>query len=282
MCNNWVRPSDTLIFTPKFYSIDSQSHSKKKKNTIVKRRIESATKKAKKLEYWALIFGSTDFFPPFQCLLDGIMFGTFSSPCETKEKHIRCIVMMLFFLTLVLVFFLHPSEKKSIKVFRMRGKCIHTEKMFLLRSIFDVSGPSASEFLIFFSLWLFYLHPVLFWSICTHIQRARERTDRKNVSRHERIGWRWRSRMKFRELPKLTDYHSPPWFHSNPSHLGNPILMFHYNTHNIDTISYDACSSDHFDHFLSLFPIKILFFSSPFFSWFFFFLLQCHITLLWE
>jgi hypothetical protein len=179
---------------------------------------------------------------------------------------------------------LHPSEEKSIKVFRMRGKCIHTEKMFLLRSIFDVSGPSASEFLIFFVAFDSFIFIPFFSVPCTrtHIQRARWERKKKFTSRHERIGWlvtfeenenfTWTSPKKKRQT-QLTDYHSPPWFHSNPSHLGNPILVFHYNMHNIDTISYDACSSDHFDHFLSLYSIKILFFR--FFFWFFSLMSRC-------
>lgn len=98
---------------------------------------------------------------------------------------------------------------------------------------------------------------------------AHPESERKNTQKNHRdtreLGGgdvRKENEIFFRNLPKnlqLTDYHSPPWFHSNPSHLGNPVLVFRYNMHNIDTISYDACSSDHFDHFLSLYSIKILF-----------------------
>lgn len=159
---------------------------------------------------------------------------------KAKEKHIRCIVMMLFFLLWVLVFFLRPSEEKSIKVFRMRGKCIYTEKMFLLRSIFDVSGPSASEFLIFLSFCLFF--PVTssrsFLVQHTHA-RSRER-EKFHATRENWVAVTSSSENGKEKKIELTDYHSPPWSHSNPSHLGNPILVFDYNMHNIDTISYDA------------------------------------------
>lgn len=96
-----------------------------------------------------------------------------------ERKHIRCIlcIMMLFF-SLALVCLLLASQwgKINKSVPHESKMYIHTEKMFLLRSIFDVSGPSASEFLIFFSLLRpnTHAHPAA-RALTTWVGRSREK-----------------------------------------------------------------------------------------------------------
>jgi hypothetical protein len=181
-----------LIFTPKIYSAFPQSHWKE----------APSWKKSKNFNIEHSFWQQKNFFSISVFVRWNYVRHIFFSMRNERKAH----QMMLFFLSLVLVFFLHPSEEKSIKVFRMRGKCIHTEKMFLLRSIFDVSGPSASEFLIFFSLWLFYLHPVLFWFMYNaRTSREREKEPKKKYHRDTRElgGGDVRKKMKFFcKLPK--------------------------------------------------------------------------------
>lgn len=215
-----------------------------------------------------------------------------------KEKHIRCVLMMPFLPSLTLVSSSScavPSEEKSIKVFRMRAKLyLYTEKMFLFPPNFDVSGPSASEFLIFLSFFSRSCGPN------THAHQRASRESKKSFFgeepesesermcvewasefRESKLGdseqptwvvgkwkWKWKREEKEEKLWKLTNYHSRPSSHSNPSQKSNPILLvlvFDYNMHSIHTISYDAWSSDHFDHFLSFrFSILKFFLSLPF------------------
>lgn len=107
LCNNWVIPSDTLIFAPNVYKFsrwrkEKKTSSARKKDSHSQRyekteqhhhgtqNRHSTAQPRKKAEYWALRFGSTKRRRKF--LLDGIMFGTFSFPyiCEERwRKRVR-------------------------------------------------------------------------------------------------------------------------------------------------------------------------------------------------
>lgn len=92
---------------------------------------------------------------------------------KKTRKHIRCVLCSQYHPSssgsrLLLA---HPSEEKSIKVFRMRAERISTQRKCSFRSISDVSGPSASEFLIFaFSSFL--MDPHFPHAFCTQSRTA--------------------------------------------------------------------------------------------------------------
>lgn len=102
------------------------------------------------------------------------------------------------------VFFLHPSEAKINKSVPHESKTEHLHRENVSFSpIFHVSGPSASEFLIFL---LFLALRSFSGSAPTHARTIRER---ESGERESECGGE-RERETADQWRKLTDYHAPP------------------------------------------------------------------------